>query len=238
VHGLITAGGLTQGGRWKPSAEGYLVWGPALRDAFRDRLVIEIRRLLDRKRLRLPPDQDRAAVRSMLDEISRKAWNVRIEKPYPHGRGLAVYLARYMRGGPVKDHRLRAFDGKSVHFTCRRHRGRNGLKARWVTTKLPAQLFVGRLLEHVAPRGFHVVRAGGLYAGGQSRKLEQARTAIAASQSCSTAPLTYIAPSLAAVLNPTSCPVCGRQLVVTPWFGNLPSTVGARDGPPPALKSP
>lgn len=239
LHGLITGGGLTKGRQWKPSAEGYLVWGPALRDAFRDRLVFEVRRLLDQGRLRLPADQDRAAVRSMLEEIGQKLWNVRIEKPYAHGRGLAVYLARYMCGGPVKDHRLRAFDGGSVHFTCRRHRGRNGQKARWVTAKLPAQLFVGRLLEHVAPRGFHVVRAGGLYAGGQSRKLEQARIALAASQSYSDAPpSTPAAPSLATVLQPACCPVCGRPLVVTPWFAEVPTPIGARAGPLPASKSP
>jgi hypothetical protein len=239
LHGLITGGGLTERGQWNPSAEGYLVWGPALRDAFRDRLVNEIRRLLDRGRLKLPPDQDRAGVRSMLDEIGQKLWNVRIERPYAHGRGLAVYLARYLRGGPVKDHRLRAFDGKSVHFTCRRHRGRNGQKARWVTATLPAQLFVGRLLEHVAPRGFHVVRAGGLYAGGQSRKLEQARTALASSQSCSeAAPLTSVASCVSTPPNPASCPVCGRPLVVIPWFAEVPSPIGARDGPLPASKSP
>jgi hypothetical protein len=54
-----------------------------------------------------------------------------------------------------------------------------------VTAELPAKLFLGRLLEHVAPRGFHVVRSGGLYAGRLPRKLEQARTALAASRSCS-----------------------------------------------------
>jgi hypothetical protein len=239
LHGLITAGGLTAGGQWKPSAEGYLVWGPALRDAFRDRFLGEIRRLLDCNQLTLPPDQDRVGVRGMLDEIGQKLWNVRIEKPYAHGRGLAVYLARYLRGGPVKDHRLRTFDGKSVQFTCRRHRGRNGQKARWRTARLPAPLFVGRLLEHVAPRGFHVVRAGGLYAGGQSRKLEQARTALAASQSGSeAAPLPSAAPCLFTTPDPATCPVCGRQLVVIPWFAEVPSPIGARDGPLPASKSP
>jgi len=239
LHGLITAGGLTAGGQWKPSAEGYLVWGPALRDAFRDRLLLEIRRLLDRNQLTLPPDQDRAGVRVMLDEIGQKLWNVRIEKPYAHGRGLAVYLARYLRGGPVKDHRLRAFDGKSVQFTCRHHRGRNGQKARWRTTRLPAPLFVGRLLEHVAPRGFHVVRAGGLYAGGQSRKLEQARTSLAAGQASSSVPLVISTPPpITANPTPASCPVCGRPLVVTPWFAEVPSPIGARDGPLPASKSP
>jgi hypothetical protein len=108
-----------------------------------------------------------------------------------------------------------------------------------VTSKLPAQSFVGRLLEHVAPRGFHVVRACGLYAGGQSRKLEQARAALAAKQSSSeAAPPTLTAPLLRTALNPASRPVCGRALVVTPWFGEVPTTIGARDGPLPASKSP
>jgi hypothetical protein len=235
LHGLITAGGLTAKGRWKPSPRGYLVWGPALRDQFRDRFLRELGRLLEQGRLVLPADLDRQAARELLAAVGEKPWNVRIEKPYRHGRGLAVYLARYLRGGPVKNHRLSAFDGQRVSFRCRRHRGQNGRRARWVNATLPAPLFVARLLERVPPPGFHVVRAGGLYAGAQRPKLEQARAALATTLATPTA-----LPASPASFEPSapSCPVCGRPLIVVPWPARVSATEPARAGPLPAGKSP
>jgi len=60
-------------------------------------MVREIRRLLHLGQLSLPPDLDRDAAVRLLDKVESSVWNVRIERPYSHGRGLAVYLARYLR---------------------------------------------------------------------------------------------------------------------------------------------
>ena len=38
---------------------------------------------------------------------------------YAHGAGVVTYLARYLRGGPIKNGRLVAYDGARVTFTCR-----------------------------------------------------------------------------------------------------------------------
>ena len=44
---------------------------------------------------------------------------------YPHGRGVMKYLARYVRGGPIKDHRFVAFEGQHVTFRYGNHRDLN-----------------------------------------------------------------------------------------------------------------
>jgi hypothetical protein len=63
--------------------------------------------------------------KEVTQEDSIRAWHVRIEPPYAHGRGLVVYLARYLRGGPIKNHRLLACAGGRVRFTAKEpHRGR------------------------------------------------------------------------------------------------------------------
>ena len=38
---------------------------------------------------------------------------------YRHGAGVVTYLARYLRGGPIKNARLVAYDGDRVTFTYR-----------------------------------------------------------------------------------------------------------------------
>ena len=50
---------------------------------------------------------DDDGVRRVLVAAARQQWNIRIAERYPHGRGVMKYLARYVRGGPIKDHRLR-----------------------------------------------------------------------------------------------------------------------------------
>ena len=42
----------------------------------------------------------------MLSRLTAKPWNVKIYDAYRHGRGVATYLARYLRGGPIKASRL------------------------------------------------------------------------------------------------------------------------------------
>ena len=50
---------------------------------------------------------------------------------YAHGAGVVTYLARYLRGGPIKNGRLVAYDGARVTFTCRtRHEEADGARPR------------------------------------------------------------------------------------------------------------
>ena len=54
-----------------------------------------------------------------LGHPTKTRWNVRIMERYRHGAGVVTYLARYLRGGPIKNARLVAYDGDRVTFTCR-----------------------------------------------------------------------------------------------------------------------
>src|SRR3972149_3565220 len=123
LHCLVTGGGLTADGRWRASRLDFLLWAPILRTVGRAKLLAAIEHLLQQGQLVLPPDQDEADVRALLAATTCTPWHVRIEPPYVHGRGLVVYLARYLRGGPIKNHRLVAFTQAGVGFRYREHRG-------------------------------------------------------------------------------------------------------------------
>ena len=72
------------------------------------------------------PHWDDDGVRHVLVAAARQQWNIRIAERYPHGRGVMKYLARYVRGGPIKDHRFVAFDGQQVTFRYGTHRNLDG----------------------------------------------------------------------------------------------------------------
>jgi hypothetical protein len=105
LHALLTAGGLAADGRWMATRPDFLIWGPLLRDTFRKNLLAALRGLLNQGIWDLPPSLNAAGAHALLDELGKTPWHVRIEPPYASGNGLVVYLARYLRGGPIKNHR-------------------------------------------------------------------------------------------------------------------------------------
>jgi hypothetical protein len=211
LHALVTGGGLTTAGHWRDARRECLIWGPILRDVFRGKFLQRLERLHLAGELTLPAGA--AAVRALLEQSTQQKWHVRVEKPYAHGRGLAVYLARYLRGGPIKNHRLVAFDGRTVTFDYRDHRraDRRG-QPRWGRMELPVETFLDRVLQHVPVSGTHLVRSYGLYAAVHHQRLERARAVLL---SLAPAALGAADPDPAARRSAhTHCPVCGTRLVV------------------------
>jgi hypothetical protein len=57
--------------------------------------------------------------RNRLGHPTKTKWNVRIMERSRHGAGVVTSLARSLRGGPIKDARLVAWDGDRVTCTYR-----------------------------------------------------------------------------------------------------------------------
>ena len=208
----------------------FLIWGPILRDVFRDNLLAALREVLDQGFLYLPPTLTVANVHALLKELEGTKWHVRIEPPYASGKGLVVYLARYLCGGPIKNHRLLAFTGTHVCFRYRRYRDRQ--RPKWQTMTLPVDEFLDRVFEHVPVKGLHMVRAYGLYNRSEHAALERCRAQL---DPHGLQPLPHTPPPPAA---PERCPRCGVPLTlivsrapVVPWRLSQKPT-----GPDPPLR--
>ena len=73
--------------------------------------------------------------------------------------GLARYLAKYVASPPIALRRIVSYDGEYVTYWYNDHM----TKSRKVET-VEADVFIGRMVQHIIPKWFHRVRYYGLQA--------------------------------------------------------------------------
>ena len=175
VHCLVSAGGIDPNGQWKNSRTRYLVPVKALSALFRGKLLARLSQLLQRGQLQLPSAQPLAHWRQCISQQYRKHWNVQLAERYEHGRGVALYLARYVKGGPLPRTRPLWHHDERVSFAYTDHRDGNPK-----TMSLAPEQFLARVLWHAPPRGQHMVRYAGLYTSAAAPEHARARSALTA----------------------------------------------------------
>ncbi len=169
-----------------------------IRAKFRGKWLSWLNEAYEAGEITLPPGWTEQHWKKVLREIAKKKWNVRIQNGYRHGNGVATYLSRYMRGGPIKDHRIVSANEKTVSFRYRDHRD-NAVK----TLPLSPEHFMSRVLWHVPVKGQHSVRYYGLYTAAALEKRQQVRKYLGVEEE--TRPIPSEPPT-------RQCQKCGRPL--------------------------
>ena len=126
IHALVADGALSDAGAWVCPRRSHFLPARVVMILFRGKFCDRVREALARGRLRLPPDTSAARVRSALNRLGRRKWNVRLMRRYAHGAGVAAYLARYLRGGPLKNAQLIEVGARRTRF---RAKGDGGAEA-------------------------------------------------------------------------------------------------------------
>ena len=158
IHCLISGGGLTSDGEWRPVKGNFLLPAAVVKRVFRGKLLSRLRDDLDSGRMKAPRG-DRPKVDYWLKSAARKEWNIRLQGRYSHGRGVAAYLSRYVRGGPISNTRIVGMEDGRVQFRYHGHQdGRAKLRS------VAVERFMEQILWHVPEPGQHTVRHVGLYA--------------------------------------------------------------------------
>jgi hypothetical protein len=208
VHCLVSGGGLSAGGEWKGITNGYLLPVRVVKALFRGKLLGAIAEGLRDQRLRQVPSVTAVDWARTRRALSTKNWNVYLRERYPHGQGVLRYLARYVKGGPIADTRLRTTTAASVTFSYQDHRD-----GQHKTMTLAASEFLARLLWHVPEPRQHTIRHYGLYAAQSARRRARARAHLG--QPEATAIETSWQTTLARLGrgDRTNCPRCGQRLV-------------------------
>jgi hypothetical protein len=234
VHCLVTGGGRTPDGAWKAVHNGFLLPARVVMAVFRGKLLAAIRQAVARAELELPEATRPQQLLNLLTRLGhprKTKWNVRLMERYPHGAGVVTYLARYLRGGPIKNARLVAWESERVTLHCRarQEEADGGAPSRQRLTLSVAD-FLQRWLLHVPVPQTRVVRSYGLYHPTQAKALAICRTALGQAPVETPVPLTWqtvCAPRGEA--HPERCPTCGQRLVCT---GVIP-----RGGAPPPVRA-
>ena len=174
LHCVVTGGGLdAKNHRWVPTSSRFLFPVRALAKRFRGKLLDGLRTLHQSGAL-LFGGTGRAlasqmSFRCFLDRLYRKAWGGYSKAPFGGPEQVFAYLCRYTHRVALSNARLLHVDAEQICF-----RTRHGKQ-----TSLTPEVFIGRFLSHVLPKGFVKIRHYGLMASGHATtRLEEARTVL------------------------------------------------------------
>ena len=230
LHVLIADGGLSEHDAWVTPRRSHFLPARVVMMLFRGKLLDALGRALERGELRVPADLSRERVRSLLNRLGRIKWNVHIRARYAHGAGVAAYLARYLKGGPLKNTQLIEVTEERVAFRYRPHHDEDDDSEDSVVMTLTPEAFLQRYLTHLPVPRLQALRSYGLYGQRRRAALDTARAQLG--QSAVEEPEPISAPQLLARFERTDdtscCPQCGACLVFT-------SLVRYATGPPPTL---
>ncbi|MGI9285781.1 MAG: IS91 family transposase [Pseudomonadales bacterium] len=155
LHCLIAHGGATVEGQWIPPRKSCLFPARVMMQLFRGKLLSGLKALPG---VTLPDTMNERQCQTLLNKLGRKDWVVHCCKPYRHGKGVMVYLARYVKSGALKSKSLRPMGDHAVAFSYRSHRTHS--RHRQV---LSIAHFIQRMCDHIPQFGKPGLRYYGLY---------------------------------------------------------------------------
>jgi len=220
VHTIVTGGGLTDDGRWRTVKKRCLLPRAVPMRVFRGKFCDAVRRAAVQGALVFPEGMRLQQVHNLLNKLGPQTWNVDIGDPYEDPERVLRYLARYLRQGSLSNPSLLSFDGERVTFEYKDNRTKDarGRPVRRPLT-LPVEEFLQRVLLHVPVPGAHYSRAFGLYANGNTERLNAARVLLGQVPKEDLAPLSLEEFSVLLEMDfEMACPVCGRRLAIVASF--------------------
>jgi hypothetical protein len=198
VHYLVPALALTPDGtRWLVGNSDFLVHVKPLGELFRAKFRVGLHQT------------------SLGGQVDARAWAkswVVDCRPVGSGASALKYLAPYVFRIALSNNRIACVVNDAVTF--RYTEGKTGAQKR---ATLPVDVFIGRFLAHVLPKGFVKVRYYGLLAVGKRKLLAEVRSMLAERQAVlppprpTAAPEPLVAPPEADV---GRCPSCGQPMQV------------------------
>lgn len=198
LHVLVSGGGLA-GETFRSIDNGFLLPVGVIKAKFRGKWLAWLNRAFALGEIDLPTGWTLENWKRVLRRVARKGWNIRIEGPYRHGDGVAVYLSRYVNGGPIKNQRILKANADKTHIAYRDYRD-----GKTKILSLTTDHFMERVLWHVPVKGQHQTRYYGLYVSGAKCKRNRIRDLVGEPAE---------AHATAVEDRPARCPRCAADLI-------------------------
>lgn len=171
LHLIVTAGGLTDDGRWvEPKHPGeFLFPTKALMQVFRGKFIEGLKQAYYAGNLILTDDMriDHATAFEMwVDHLVARNWNVYSKPPFAGPEEVVRYIGRYTHRAAISNYRILGIEDGQVRFSYKDNKEEDPDK-RLKEMTLPADQFITRFLWHVLPKGYHRIRHYGFLNNGQ-----------------------------------------------------------------------
>lgn len=181
IHALVSEGGVGADGQWRQARRSHFLPARVVMMVFRGKFLGLLREAMNTPEWVMPASTSVQQGLNLLNKLGRVRWNVRVCERYAHGAGVVNYLARYVRGGPLKSAQVCSVQAQQVVFSYRPHAQADGPSA-LATMRLSASDFLDRYLTHTPSPGQHMVRRYGLYASACAGSLAQAKAHLGAGE--------------------------------------------------------
>lgn len=171
VHALISAGVLTNDGKWTSSNSKFLFPVAQLAKVFRGKYMSQLNILMRTNKLQLPANigETEKDIQAFLRSVPNE-WHVYCQPPYKSNNVLIRYFAQYANRTAISNSRIFSVDDNEVAIKPKRDKcepGQTRKKSKMITMSFSE--FLKRFSEHILPRGFKRIR----YYGLMSPKLKQ-----------------------------------------------------------------
>ena len=230
LHILVTAGGLTAEGNWKNVS---FIPYDMMHRKWQYHLLDLLRQEIDDPRIQ--QDIDRGWKNYPKGFVA----HLQPGDVPPGGKGLAEYLAKYVVSPPISVRRMEEYDGQQVRYWYKDHKTQAIEHA-----TLPVLHFIGRMVQHILPKGFKRIRYFGLHCNHRYQQVREQLDSLLPGAGTSD-PRGYRVlprpPFRQLFLNtfgkePLLCPRCGAEmeweLLYHPKFGILKEAQLFQDEPP------
>jgi hypothetical protein len=230
LHILVTAGGLTERETWK--AVTFIPY-ELMHRKWQYHLLQMLREHVDDPRVQQDID------RGWKNYANGFVAYLQPGDVPPGGKGLAEYLAKYVVSPPISVRRLEDYDGHQVSYWYKDHKTHAIQHA-----TLPVLRFIGRMVQHILPKGFQRIRYFGLH---RHTRYQQVREQLVTLRPASTPldPRGYRVlprPAFTQLFlatfgqDPLLCPRCGTpmdwELLCHPEYGILKQAQLFEEDPP------
>ena len=159
LHILMTAGGIDPTGQWKSVS--YIPY-EMMHRKWQHHLLNMLRKNVS------DPAVEKDIDRAWNDYSKGFVAYLQPGEVPPGGQGLAHYLAKYVVAPPISVRRIEAYDGKTVRYWYRDHK-----TGQIKHETLPVLRFIGRMVQHILPKGFHRIRYYGLHGNVRYQKIRE-----------------------------------------------------------------
>jgi hypothetical protein len=209
THCLITGGGIDADGNWQKSRRSFLLHIELVRTLYMKKMIALITKAFYKGSLRLPDDMRKKDFFRLRDRLYKIKWNIGMRGKYGHGEGVAIYLARYIKGGPITNRSVIRVDEGHIWFCYTDNKD----KRRKVLPLTHSQFF-NRLLQHVPIPYSHMVRYYGHYHPHNIDSLNRCREQMGQPPVEPLQPMDWSSYcEKIGVTDQITCPVCGRRYI-------------------------